>query len=56
MPISNRDYFCPKCGGWMEGDGDIWYCDTCDYLKGEVMANKKSKKTKCNCECDCECK
>ncbi len=61
MAYSNRDYTCPKCGGWMEGDegGDIFYCDTCDYVVGETNKKfnfKKIKKQKCGCDCDCDCK
>ena len=58
MAFSNRDYICPECGGWMESDGigNVWYCDTCDYVKGEEKPTKNIKKSKCNCDCDCDCK
>ena len=32
MCTSNRDYTCPKCGGWLEQMyGEMFHCDTCEY-------------------------
>lgn len=32
MYFSDRDYYCPKCGGWLEFiTEEIFYCDTCEY-------------------------
>ncbi len=37
MGLDDRSYYCPACGGWLEGseEFDTWSCDTCDYVCGE---------------------
>jgi len=45
MYFSNRDYYCPVCGGWLESeDGEIFSCDTCDYTNYKEISEENTEK------------
>ena len=47
--FSNRDFYCPKCGGWLECDeNEVWYCDTCEYEKRPSIGKYQPAKPEVN--------
>ena len=39
----NKCDYCPKCGSWLNYDGDTkeWHCTSCDYSEFEKFTFKK---------------